>query len=450
MTTKQQAGNTFLLAVLLLLSGLAYYMLAYETARENFVQVISLFTFLFAIYFICCQSFSLTHFRHLVVAGILFRTLLLFSVPNLSDDVYRFIWDGRLTANGINPFSHLPAAIMKIGPVPGIDAALYEKLNSPSYFAIYPPLLQAVFWSAAKVFPTNIYGAIIFFKLVIILFELGNIILLGRLLKRLSLSENLSLLYILNPLVITELSGNVHFESVMIFFVLLSFLLLFWNKWKASAICLGLGIATKLLPVLFVPLIIKKLGWKKGWLYVVIAGVTTLLLFLFFFDFASLQNMAKSIDLFFQKFEFNASLYYFIRWIGTLIAGYNLISYAGPLLSLIAAILILILSFKTTQSNNETFLKNSLFIISTWFLFATTVHPWYICLPVALAVFTPFRYAFIWSFTATLSYAAYQYNPVQENLWLIGGGYTVMLTYAWWELKREASSAVSLETKELS
>jgi hypothetical protein len=60
-------------------------------------------------------------------------------------------------------------------------------------------------------------------------------------------------------------------------------------------------------------------------------------------------------------------------------------------------------------------------------------------LPVALVVFTPFRYAFIWSFTATLSYAAYQYNPVQENLWLIGGGYVVVFTYALWELKKEAS-----------
>jgi hypothetical protein len=57
-------------------------------------------------------------------------------------------------------------------------------------------------------------------------------------------------------------------------------------------------------------------------------------------------------------------------------------------------------------------------------------------MPVALAVFTPFRYALIWSFTATLSYAAYQHNPVQENLWLIGGGYSVVLVYALWELKK--------------
>jgi hypothetical protein len=68
-------------------------------------------------------------------------------------------------------------------------------------------------------------------------------------------------------------------------------------------------------------------------------------------------------------------------------------------------------------------------------MFSTTVHPWYICLPVALAVFTPYRFAFIWSFTATLSYATYQYNPVRENMVLIAIGYVVMYGLLWWEIR---------------
>ncbi len=56
-------------------------------------------------------------------------------------------------------------------------------------------------------------------------------------------------------------------------------------------------------------------------------------------------------------------------------------------------------------------------------------------MPVALTVFTPYCYAVIWSFTATLSYAAYQTNPVQENLWFAGGGYVIMIGYAFWEFK---------------
>jgi predicted membrane-bound dolichyl-phosphate-mannose-protein mannosyltransferase len=126
---------------------------------------------------------------------------------------------------------------------------------------------------------------------------LGTIFLLITLLKKLLLPKHLSLLYVLNPLVVIELTGNVHFEGVMIFFVLLAFLLMLQNKWQGSAICLGLGIATKLLPVLFLPLLINKSGWKKGLMYSLITGITTLILFALVFDIATVQHMLNSVDL---------------------------------------------------------------------------------------------------------------------------------------------------------
>jgi alpha-1,6-mannosyltransferase len=100
---------------------------------------------------------------------------------------------------------------------------------------------------------------------------------------------------------------------------------LFTDKWKASAICLGLGIATKVVAPSFHSFDNKKTGLEKGFAVCCIAGTTTLLLFAFFFDLCFYSKHAKSVDLFFRKFEFNASIYYFVRWIGTLIAGYNLI-----------------------------------------------------------------------------------------------------------------------------
>ncbi|MDQ6761563.1 MAG: glycosyltransferase 87 family protein, partial [Bacteroidota bacterium] len=375
------------------------------------------------------------------IAGIFFRLLLLFSIPNLSDDVYRFIWDGRLAANGINPFSHLPAEIMQMQPVTGLTKELFEKLNSPNYYSIYPPLMQGIFWLAAKLFPVNVFDSIILLKCIIVLFELATFYLLIQLLKILSLPKQLSLLYILNPLVITELTGNVHFEGVMIFFILLTFLLLLKNKWQGSAVCMGLGIVSKLIPVLFVPLLFNRLGWKKGLIYSFITVVTTFVLLAIVLDVAAIQHLLKSVDLFIQRFEFNASVYYIVRWIGTRITGYNIIAFAGPGLSLTAAGIILYLSFRDKQNFNGSFFNRSLFIITTWYLFSTTVHPWYICLPVALAVFTPYRYAIIWSFTATLSYAAYQFKPVHENLWLVGAGYLFMISYAWWEIRKKKDLA---------
>ncbi len=434
-----------LLYFLLLLSGIVYFWLGYQTARENFLQVILLFTFLFAVYFVTVKFFSIIYFKQLLIAGILFRIMLLFSLPNLSDDVYRFIWDGRLAANGINPFSHLPTEIIQMPPVNGITKELFGQLNSPDYYTIYPPVLQGVFWLTAKLFPVNVFASVVFMKCIIFLVELGTVFLLIQLLKKISLPIHLSLLYFLNPLVITELTGNVHFDGVMIFFVLLAFSLLQNKHLISSAICLGLGIATKLVPVLFIPLFVNRLGWKKGLLFSLVAMIATIVLFAFVFDVDTTQNLLKSANLFIQRFEFNASVYYIIRWIGTMVKGYNIIAIAGPVLYSIATGIILFLSFRNKKNSGLSFGK-ALFIITIWYLFSTTVHPWYVCLPVALAVFTPYRYAMIWSFTSILSYAAYQFTPVQENLWLTGVGYIIMIGYGLWEVKKKQTLNTSTAT----
>lgn len=438
MNDQPSYQKSLLLCVLLLLSGFAYYFLSYQTARENFGHIISLFTFLFIVYYITYKFFSVSHFKYLFIAGILFRILLIFSIPNLSDDVYRFIWDGRLSANGINPFSYLPGDVLQMPPAAGITKQLYGQLNSPDYYTIYPPVLQGIFWLAGKLFPVNVFAAIVFLKCIIVLFEIATFFWLIQLLKELSLTKHLSLLYIINPLVITELTGNVHFEGIISFFILVSFTLLIRNKWEGSAICLAFAIATKLMPVLFIPLMIHKLGWKKGLLYFLITTAITLVLFAFIFDIVTAQHLLKSIDLFIRKFEFNASIYYVVRWIGTQITGYNIIAFAGPLLSLIAACINFFISFNNKKTFNDVIFVKALFIITTWFLFSTTIHPWYICLPVALAVVTPFRYTIIWSYTATLSYSAYQYNPVHENLLLVCGGYLLMIGCGYYEWKKKS------------
>ena len=425
--------NKFLFYLLVTFSAAGYYWLCYQTRRENFYHVFGIYSFLFAAYYLLYRFFSAGHFKYLLIAGISFRLLLLFSVPNLSDDVYRFIWDGRLAAAGINPFSHLPREIMQIPADTGITKELFSLLNSPDHYTIYPPVLQGIFWLAAKLFPVNVFAAIVFMKCIIVIIELGTFYLIIQLLKKLALPKHLSLLYILNPLVITELTGNVHFEGVMIFFVLLSFLFLLNNNLQLSATSLGFGIATKLLPVLFLPLIMNKLGWKKGLLYAGITGLITLVLFAALFDFNTMSHMLNSVDLFFRHFEFNASIYYLVRYIGTVIKGYNIIAFAGPALILLSALIICAISFKDKIISSLSFFTKGLFVITAWHLFSTTIHPWYICLPVAVSIFTPYRYAIIWSYLTTLSYYAYQSIPVKESLGLIALSYLIFAGFAFWE-----------------
>ena len=234
-----------------------------------------------------------------------------------------------------------------------------------------------------------------------------------------------------------ELTSNVHFDSVMIFFFVLAFLALLYYHIYLSSIFLGLSIAAKLFPVLFIPLIIRKLGRRQGLIYSVISGLVTIVLFAFFIDKETIFHLLKSINLFFTSFEFNASLYYVIRWAGKLLLGINIIAFAGPFLSITAIIIIFLVSRQNKKISDQQFFTKALLILTVWYLFSTIVHPWYISLPVVVSVFTSYRYTLIWSYLVTLSYSAYQTNPVNEILWFVALSYLMVITYAYLELKSE-------------
>ncbi len=426
--------NNLLIYLLLGISGFCYYWLCYQTNRQNFLQVFVLFTVLFAAYYFLMRSYAVSHFRLLLIAAILLRVLLLFSVPNLSDDVYRFIWDGRLMVYNINPYAQLPSEVMQSAPLQGMTKELFGQLNSPSYYTIYPPVLQSIFWLTAKA-SNNISGTIVCMKVIILLAEAGTILLLPLILKQLNKPKHFALLYALNPLIIAELTGNVHFDAVMIFFLVLSLLLLLYNRIHLSAVVLGLSIAAKLLPVLLIPLIIKKLGRSPGLVFSGICGLVTTILFAFFIDEATIIHLLKSINLFFTSFEFNASLYYIIRGAANLLLGLNVIAFAGPFLALTAMAVIIFVSSRNRIISDQHFFDKALIILTVWYLFSTIVHPWYISLPMVVSVFTSYRYPLAWSYVVTLSYSAYQTNPVNEILWLVGLSYIVVITYAYLELR---------------
>ena len=100
----QQKNKTILLTIL---SILFYYLMAYSLDRTNFLQLIAQYIILFIpfLYFIKKEK---NNFTFLVVIAILFRFIFLIAVPNLSQDFYRFIWDGRMILKGLNPYLYLP------------------------------------------------------------------------------------------------------------------------------------------------------------------------------------------------------------------------------------------------------------------------------------------------------------------------------------------------------
>ncbi|MEL7341067.1 MAG: glycosyltransferase 87 family protein, partial [Bacteroidota bacterium] len=381
------------------------------------------------------------------VLAVVFRLLAVFALPLLSDDYFRFIWDGTLLAAGENPFLQLPVAYMQdpyLAASLGLRNEIFAGLNSPEYFTIYPPVLQFIFYVGASLFPDSTYGAVVVMKLFVFAAELGSLWLIYRLLQRWQKPLHWWLLYALNPFIIIELTGNLHFEALMIFFLLLT---VYWLEQKRvwlSTLALALAVASKLLPLIVLPLMIKRLGWGKVILYGALTGLWTLLMFLPIMDIDTFLHIQKSIGLYVNVFEFNASLWYLIRGIGYWFVDFNIIREAGPILSLLVMGSILGYAFGERSNSLANLPRSIMWVFVIYLAGASIVHPWYASTLVAFGTLSRFRFPVLWSALVPLTYFAYRSPPeVQESPWILLLEYLPVLILMGYELyfARKKSSA---------
>lgn len=412
--------------LILLLSAALYLVMAYQVKRTEFYLLISIYSSLFILYALLLTYFS-DEYRFLCCTGILFRLMLIASVPNLSDDVYRFIWDGQLIHSGINPFMYTPAEILQLNLLTP-DPTLFGLLNSKEYYSVYPPFCQLIFAVSSALSNGSWVLNIIFLKAFILLAEIGSLFILEKLLKTWNVDRKALLLYALNPLVILELSGNIHFEAFMIFFVLTCLYFFYKQQYFLSASMLALAIGSKLIPLFFLPLLLRPLGLKKFLVYTGTVFLISALLFIpFFQDTAPVKNFLQSIRLYWEKFEFNSGIYYSLRWFGYLLTGYNQIGLIGKLLAglLIAGMAAAVIRLKKAKQIPEYFF----WILVIYLLLATTVHPWYLCPLIALSCFFNYRFAVVWSALIPFTYITYRTTLYMENLWLVFFEYLIVIGF---------------------
>ena len=428
----------------LLVSAAAYLLLAYATPRAHFGQLLLLLAAAFGAY-----TYLLRHPLPLglgLAAALALRLLWLPATPALSDDYHRFRWDGALVAAGLNPFEHRPDELVSPGPnhLPAHSQARYRQLNSPHYYSVYPPVCQAAFGLAAKLFPTSAPGFILVLRLLLLAAEAATAGLLLALLRQWQLPAGRALLYLLNPLVVVELTGNLHFEALLITGLLAAIWLLTRRQWLASAGALALAIAAKLVPLLVLPLLLRRLGWRGALGYGAAVALGLGLLFAPFVSAALVGHFGGSLDLYFHKFEFNASLYYLARAGGFYLTGYNEIARIGTGLALLAGLWVLAVAGLEKYPTLASLPGALLAALTGYYLLATTVHPWYLTPLVALSVFTRYRYAVVWSGLVVLSYAAYRSSAYAESLPLVALEYAGVLVVLAGELSRRKLSAESL------
>ena len=422
-----------------LLSLLFYWSFAYDLARVDYVKLISLYTALFFLFYKLIQLYK-HDLKTLTWLAFGFRAIFILAIPNLSQDFYRFIWDGRMIIEGFNPYLYTPDSFIANNEFPVSQAQeLFNGMGhlSAGHFTNYPPLNQLCFFIVSLFAKTSILGSAMVLRLIIISADFGTLYFGKKLLEKLKLPTYNIFWYVLNPFIIIELTGNLHFEGVMIFFLVWSLYLLHSDKWKLAAIVFACSISIKLIPLLFLPLLYQMLGWKKSIGFYAIVGTMTLLLFSPFYSSQFVTNYAETVALWFHNFEFNASLYYIAREVGYLFRGFNEIAIIGVCTAVMVFLFVIAMTFLRKNKSMIQLITALLFALSFYFFTATTVHPWYIATLLILSVFTKYKFPLVWSFVIIFSYLAYLKigkADKTENLWIIGLEYLIVYGVLFYEL----------------
>ncbi|MEO1236648.1 MAG: hypothetical protein AAFX76_07655 [Planctomycetota bacterium] len=384
--------------------------------------------------------------------------------PSLSDDVWRYVFDGRTLVDGGNPYAVVPGDVREAAKARGGEAsdatAWMDWINNPELVTIYQPVSQYVFagatlltdwftgfgageeapggWSAEKA--ERVYRLVFSgFDLVIVLMLLGVLRSLGR-------SAWWAVLYAWNPLVVAEVAWSGHQDGIGIAFMVASLIVAqrsgrSWAAAVGAGVLLGLAAGVKpiVLP-LALPLawrLVRDAGWVSGLMRTAAAGAacaaTIAAAFVpFLLMEGGIEGMLDTSGQFVGKWRFNGSVHALLEH-----------AFGGPAVesakaradAIAGGLLLLVLLIGT-------FAHRTPWRAATTYLFAmvclsSTAHPWYLLwaaalMPVAWAsgksVVSPAVWVasltLPWSYVAWLNYASGgafdgEYQPGLAVTWAV-------------------------------
>jgi alpha-1,6-mannosyltransferase len=205
-------------------------------------------------------------FAIILVCAAACRLVCLFSPPFLSTDIFRYVWDGRVQAAGINPYRYIPAdphlAFLR-------DLDIYPHINRRSYaHTIYPPGAQMLF-----LLITRVGASVLWMKAGMVALEALTIWVLVKLLTAVGLPREQVLVYAWHPLLLWEVASSGHVDGAALPLIALALL---WNvRHKPSATGLALAAATlvKLYPIALFPALYRRSDWRDWKMPAAVAGL---------------------------------------------------------------------------------------------------------------------------------------------------------------------------------
>jgi hypothetical protein len=247
--------------------------IGYGAALQAFVFIACLQGLVyFAAVFVLLRGAARPGIGFILGVAILLRLMVLVVPPFLSNDLYRYIWDGWVQLAGINPYRYIPddshLAFLR-------DAVVFPNINRASYApTIYPPAAQIFFAVAAGVAKIVHLPPVFGMKLAMVGAEAVGIWAMLRLLDKAGLPRRRILIYAWNPLPVWEFAGSGHVDALVVCFVALALLAVASGKHQAGAVALGVAVLAKFLPVALLPALWRRWDWKFAGVFI---GVIVLL-----------------------------------------------------------------------------------------------------------------------------------------------------------------------------
>lgn len=298
--------------------------------------------------------------------GIALRIGFVNFTPVGSDDVYRYMWDGRVQDTGINPYRYAP-----------IDPALNflhtdilpKKLNYIDMKTIYFPLSQWLFYTGYKISGENVWG----YKLLLLVFEMFTFLSVFLLLKKLKLPLKFILFYVLCPLPIIHFAIDAHLDGFGLPLLLFAVYFYLSNKRILSYIFLGLSLTIKPIGLLFIPIFFLN---EKGWSNKIKSAVIPLLaFFLQFIPYIINTNPFEAFIIYSKNWTFNGVVFniidYFMRF--------------NAKTRIVCAVFLGMFLLPLYLSRRD-ILEKLYYSVILLMIFSPVVHPWYIAW---LVVFLP-------------------------------------------------------------
>lgn len=323
-----------------------------------------------------------------LLIGLLFRIIVIFSNPILENDYFRYLWDGSVTANGINPYlyapdeingentrSDIPEKLVQLRSEYGED---FNRINHPHIRSIYPPVAQFFFALAHFIKPWNTTS----WRFILLLVDLLNVILLLFILKRLAIHPLFIILYWWNPLLVKEIFNSGHMDILIFPFLLTAIYLAIRQKYVVSLLCLALSIGIKIWPVMLLPILVRPLfrNFRNLSFVLMIFSITCFTIFLPVL-YAGIGD-SSGYNQYLKSWQNNDSLFKIMVWIWEiLLPAFSIHPGHSQLMArlmVIAIILltIIFLNIRVPESAAGVFRK-CLLLLTILFLISPTQFPWY-------------------------------------------------------------------------